>query len=1001
MNIDHCVRLRRPSAFGTIRSAAIAVAAALATSSAWAQTKTASAAALPAQAVADPASSPQSGGASATLTSLREVVVTGSLIRSPNYVSASPIVSVSSAALKASGKVSLEGSLNQLPEFQPSAGAFSPAAAGIAELNMYGLGANRNLVLLDGHRLPPADAFGDVDLNLVPQSIVSSVQTITGGASAVYGSDAMSGVVNIITLKDFNGVRADVQYGNSFQSDYQTVTSSLDIGTGFDHDRGHVLVSMSYTSMPDLSGAQRWYFVRQIPSSYLGQGTYVPSATNLPSQAAESSVFSGYGVTQPFPPSTPLGFNNNGTLFTVNGAANYQGPFTGDYGVFGGDVRMPVGQQYIIGEPLDRKSVFTKYGFQLNPHVEAYGDVLYVTSQVKYSSGDSLTQFAVPTIPVTNPFIPADLATILDSRPNPAAPFTYNARYVAFGQRVNDNTETTSEFLDGLRGDFGSGSDWTWDAYASYDTTDILQQDLNAVIEPQVQNLLNAPDGGNSLCAGGFNPFGLSNATNISAACRNYMTATVSSDEKLSQLVTQGQAQGALFRLPAGKARLAVLADYRRNTYTFNPDEELALGNVEAVVGSQAESGAVAVKEFATQLNVPILRHLPLVDRLEADGGYRYSDYETSGGTSTYDGTIKWRTIPSLMIRAGYQHAIRAPNVGELYSAPTGGQAGFGTPPEGGDPCDVRSPARSGASGASLSALCVTTGVPASVIGSYIFPTTAAATVTTGNRTLTPETANTYNVGLVFTSRLRSPWLAHLSGSLDYYDIKIANVISTIPGTTVLDNCYNLDGFNPTYSANNPYCQLIHRDANGLINTIATPYENLGMLSTNGMDFALSWSASLADLGLHGVPGRLLLQSDLGWTFSFDEQALKNSPTQDYAGTIDSSTGAIYPHLRGLTTLGYAVDNVTASLRWHYIAAMDNISVVTNPSHVIPGVPAYSLFDLVGTYDIGSRWTLRAGITNLFNKGAPPVPGEIVGTDPQVYDVVGRSYYVGATVDFD
>jgi iron complex outermembrane recepter protein len=982
----------------TLRSVLIpiGIAAAMATPAAWAQTADPAPAAAPqATAAAAPAGS---AGLSPPVNQLQEVVVTGSLIHSANYVAASPIVTVSAESLKATGQVDLEGSLNQLPEFQPSSGAF--LGNGIAELNMYGLGANRNLVLLDGHRLPSADAFGDVDLNLIPQSIVSNVQTITGGASAVYGSDAMSGVVNIITLNHFSGVRADVQYGNSVESDYQTVTASLDMGTAFANDRGHVLVSAAYTSMPDLPGYRRSYFTNEIPSSYIGQGTYVPSATNLPNPATVAGVFAGYGITQPISPSSPLGFNNDGTLFTETGALNYKGPTTGPYAIIGGNVRMPVGQQYIIGLPLNRESIFTKYDYQLNPHVQAYGDVLYVSSEVKFSSGDSLTQFAVPTIPVTNPFIPADLATILASRPNPTASFTYNSRYVDFGQRVNDNTETTSEFLDGLRGDFGGGGNWTWDAYASYDSTNILEQDLNAVIEPQVENLLNAPDGGASLCAGGFDPFGLNNTTNISASCRNYMTATASSYEKLTQLVTQGDAQGPLFTLPAGQVQLAVLADYRRNTYQFNPDEELALGNVEAVVGSSAESGEVGVKEAATQLNIPLLHHLPMVDNLEADLGYRYSDYDTSGGTSTYDGTIKWRTVPSLMVRAGYQHAIRAPNVGELYSAPTGGQAGFGTPPAGGDPCDVRSTARTGENGAQVAALCQATGVPGSVIGSYIFPTTAAATVTTGNLTLTPEVANTYNLGFVFTPHPDSAWLQGFSASIDYYNVKIRNVISTISGTIALDKCYNLDGSNPGYLASNPFCLLVHRDANGAINLIDTPYENLGMLSTDGLDMEFNWNAALADLGLHRIPGHVRFQSNIGWSRSYDVQTLPNSAVQDYIGTIDSSTGAIYPHLRALTTLGYAIGSVTAAVRWHYIGAMDDISVVTNPAHVIPGVSSYSLYDLVGTYDLGKSWRLRAGITNLFNKSAPLVAGEIAGVDAAVYDVVGRSYYVGATVDF-
>ena len=188
---------------------------------------------------------------------LAEVVITGSIIQSPNQLSPSPIVITSAEDLRQSGQVSIETTLNQLPQFSPAGTAATggQGTGGHATLDLHGLGSNRNLVLLDGRRLPLADIFGDVDVNIIPDSILSGVQTITGGASAVYGSDAMSGVVNFITLKNFEGMVTDLQYGNSVKEDYGQFSGSTAFGTKFAGDKGHALLSLGYTHRQGLYGS--------------------------------------------------------------------------------------------------------------------------------------------------------------------------------------------------------------------------------------------------------------------------------------------------------------------------------------------------------------------------------------------------------------------------------------------------------------------------------------------------------------------------------------------------------------------------------------------------------------------------------------------------------------------------------------------------------------------------------------------------------------------------
>jgi iron complex outermembrane receptor protein len=925
---------------------------------------------------------------------LEEVVVTGSLISDPNHVAPSPIVIVDAEALRETGVVTLEAALNQLPQFSPAgtAGNGGQGTGGHATVNLRGLGSNRNLVLLDGRRLPLADISGNVDINLIPDAVLSSVQTITGGASAVYGSDAMSGVVNFITLPHFDGIRTDVQYGNSERGDYEQITSSAAFGTSFADNRGQALLSIGYATREGLNGDKRDFFDLVTPSSFIGQGTFVPSATNLPTQAAVNSLFASYGVAGTVGNTLNLGFNDDGTLFSQTGARNYRGPTDGAYRVLAGNVRMPVGPQTVIQNPIDRTSIYTKFDYDFSDNLTLYGQFMHVDSEVTTSSGRSLTQFGTLTsIPMTNPFIPADLRTLLASRADPAARFTWNGRYVGLPAKSWDEHYDTSQYLAGMKGSLPFES-WTWDLYGSYDDTNHLQSNYNAVLKSQVQNLLNAADGGNSLCAGGFNPFGLGNSSNISAQCRAYMTTTAKSTEVLTQTNFQGVVQGDVVSLPAGEAKLALLASHRKNTYRYSPDSQLASQNIEAVIASLPSQGKYDVTEYAAQIDVPILADLPLINRLNVGAAFRRSDYSTSGSVDSYEGDLKWTPTPGLLIRGGYQRAVRAPNIGELFAADSGSQIAFGTPPASiGDPCDIRSSARTGAGGTNVRSLCLAQGIPSTVIDNYTFPTTATAGLTRGNRGLDPETADTYNVGFSWQPNSQSPWVSGINLSVDYYDISIKDVISIVPGLTALSKCYNLDGSNPGYDANNSFCALLSRDANGLLQVIRTPYLNLGGLETSGIDVQFSWSADLTELGFG--KGRVFFSTGLGYSKNFSIQTLPNTPFQEYGGT--NTIGASYPEYKALTSVGYGIGGASVSVRWRYQDAMADVTSVTTPANPGIGVPTYHLYDLVGSFEINDRWQIRAGITNLTDEDSVFVSSSQTSTDTSVFDAVGRSYYLG------
>jgi outer membrane receptor protein involved in Fe transport len=500
---------------------------------------------------------------------LVEVVVTGSLIQRPNNTAVSPIVTISDDAIRESGVANVVDALNQLPSFTVGGNSATggQGTGGRATINLHGLGTNRNLVLLDGRRLPVSDISGNVDVNIIPESIIAGVDAITGGASAVYGSDAMSGVVNFKTLRSLDGIRADLQYSMSEQGDARRLNASLAFGTAYAESRGNLIAVLSYTDQDPLNGSRRDFFYDKTPSSFIGTGTFVPSATNAPSAAVLTTLFTGYGIPGARNPLLNLGFNNDGTLFVQTGAVNYRGPTNGDgYMVVGGNVRMPVGQQIDYINGLERKSAFLKTDYDFSDSITAYAQFLYSNPVVTTASGGSLTQFpALTTIPVTNPFIPADLQTVLASRPQPTAAFGWNARYVGVPYKNWAEGYTVQQYVLGAKGDITER--WTFDVFASYDQSVHDQTMHEAVLKTQVQRLLNAPDGGASLCAGGFNPFGDANARSLSPQCKAFITKDAFSKEVLDQTIVQGQINGQLFDLGAGPAQVALLADWRENRY--------------------------------------------------------------------------------------------------------------------------------------------------------------------------------------------------------------------------------------------------------------------------------------------------------------------------------------------------------------------------------------------------------------------------------------------------
>lgn len=944
--------------------------------------------------------------------STQDIVVTGSRIARRDYQSSSPITTVSQDFIRSTGQPTVESALNAFPQFTPSAGAGTGGAGnqnrgGQASANLRALGAQRTLVLLDGRRMQPSNADGTVDLNTIPDILIDNVEVITGGASAAYGSDAIAGVVNFKLKSNLNGLIADAQYGITERGDGSTFNAGIAMGAKFADNKGHAMLALSYAERGSVFAPSRDFFQYSKVTTALPEGVLQVTAANLPSQAAVSRVFSQYGVSATVPRTTEIGFNTDGSLFSrANPVANFRDSLTSIYHD-GNTLGYSTGDFGYLQLPLKRYSAFANADYEVADHITAYAQALFTDYSASFGIaapvlGGSSGQQAP--IPVTNPFIPTDLAALLASRPNPTASFFITKRLNDVGLREQTDKYSVYQILAGLQGDV-PGSDITYDVYASHGSTKAEITDRGYPSLSGVSALFAAADGGRSICDGGFNPFG---NQPLSAACQTYLRRTITSNTEVKQTIVEATFTGSLFALPGGNVRFAAGADFRRNSYDFTPDGLATTTDLVNFVRQQPTRGSTEVKEVYTELLVPILTDKPFFRSLEASAAYRYSDYNTVGGVSTYKADLNWEVAPPLRLRGGYSRAVRAPNIGELYAATAQSAQSLGATGAvgSGDPCDVRSAYRGAtASGAAqVRGLCLAQGVPNTLIDIYRDTNAQATFNTSGNLNLKEEVADTYSFGTVLRSPFSTPLLSGFTVSVDYYNIKLRQAVGSVTAPIAVAKCFNADGSNPSYDPTNIYCGLIsRRPESGLIGVVNSPLLNLGGYRTSGIDVQADWTIRLGDLGIDGNPGSLKLGGIVNYLDSFKIRNLIGSPFQEYAGTILNTQidplSSARPRWKSLVSATYTNDTFDIGVRWRYIDAMKNAGNVGNTG-TVPGVKSVDYFDLLASVRIPGGLQLRAGVTNLLDRAPPQVSTVIGNTDYATYDLVGRRFFVGGRLTF-
>ncbi|WP_423141681.1 TonB-dependent receptor domain-containing protein [Parablastomonas sp. CN1-191] len=957
---------------------------------------TASSADPAAQNAAEPEVAPQS-----------DIVVTGSRIVRRDYTATSPVATLGPERLENTGSATLDTALVQQPQFVASTGSTtnSNGNAGQANVQLRGLGRQRTLVLLDGRRLPPANADGSTDLNLIPTSLISDVEVITGGASAVYGSDAVAGVVNIKLKTKYRGIGLTGQYGISSRGDAADYRLGAIAGTSFADGRGEVMIAGEMAKRNPVFIADRSFSFGANQEASLPQGTATFAATNQPSQAAINSVFSKYGVA----PGTVVvgnsyGFNSDNTLFSTGRVvSNYRGSLDPAFYVSNGTQILADSRRYrFLQLPLERYSTFGRVSYKLTDNLDFFVQGLYTHStasvQLNPTNPSAANGFAIP---VTNPFIPGDLKTLLAARPSPNATFTFFKRFDDIGPRRTETKYDTYQVTSGLAGKLPFG-DWRWDVTGSYGKNDIKSQLFNQFSRAALQRLLNASDGGASLCSGGYNPFG---AQPLSDSCRQYLIADLHNAVSITQKIGTANVQGTLFSLPAGDAKLALGVEHREDGFRTTPDARITAGDITLQSGLPF-AGSTKVTEGYAEALLPLIHDVPLIKLFELDLGYRYSDYNTIGAISTYKAEANWEVIDALRLRGGYNRAIRAPNIGELFTPVTTGTSIIGNAGTlgNGDPCDIRGAYRVGAGASSVRGLCLTQGVPNLLIDNFTYSQQSATTTSGGNLNLRQETADTISVGAVLRPKLGTPLFDNLSLSVDYYRISVKDAIGSIPANLVLANCFNVDGVsNPTYSNSNQYCALVTRDpTTGVLNNVRAQLLNLGGYRTAGVDVSLDWRTHLDALGLGERAGELRFNMLATYLADFKIQTQLNDAFRQYAGTIGNGqvdpVAISRPRWKANASVSYVNGPVTVGAVVRYI---DKMSAAANvgTGGTAPGVPAVTYLDLNGRVRVGDGFEMFGTIVNAGDKH-PPVYPSAGSTDLATYDVIGRRFTIGARVKF-
>lgn len=785
------------------------------------------------------------------------------------------------------------------------------------------------------------------------------------------------------------------------------------LGVNAPDKRGNITIYGGYTRRNAVFQAARDFSQVDLfnVSGTIGDGRFDNNPGNLPSQAAVNALFGVQSNGAPRVLNTSnFGFNANGTLFNTSGASranpnqvinNFQGaPSLTCVGGGSAACTFNFAPFNFLQIPQTRFNIAGRGHYKLADlgftDVEAFGEIFFTQNTVQNVLAPSpVTRLSVSP---TNPILPAALRSLLASRPDPTANFTFRRRTVEAGSRIANFDISAFQLIGGFRGTLAN--QWKWDVSYNYGRNFQSQRQTGNVSFSALQAAINqCPTGSPTGCVP-INPFGPGLIT--SQAAINAFTV----QDLITQVYTRGDFQanlvGDLLTLPAGKVGFALGAEYRNDFTSTTPDPLLGSPDVVGFNFTLPTTGRDKVSEGYFEVQIPVLKDLPLIYALNFNAGYRYSAYQSVGAVSTFKGGGDWSVTPDFRFRGLFQRAVRAPSVVELFGPR---QQGF---PDYRDPCASIDPNGNPLTGpnAAQRALCIAQGIPASVINAGTFQQSSSQiqAFQGGNTLLREERSNTFTVGFVWSAQ---QLVKHLTISADYYNIGITGFIVAPDPQFLIDQCFSQNGaatLNPNAAAcRTPFGEpLFVRDATGQADSLLSNLANVGALRTNGVDVQIDYRLDFESIGLPAKWGNLTFSEGLNWVNSLRVQQIPGAGFTELVGTGGSqalsNVSIVFPEFKSNLRAEWNIGGFSAGLNWRLIDGVRDI----NPDAAITRVPLVNYLDFSTHYELNKNWTLFAGIRNLTDR-KPPVSDSVstqANTDPATYDTLLRTFFFGVRANF-
>jgi len=950
---------------------------------------------------------------------LSEVVVTGTRITAPGVISSSPILSVSAADIDQLQQPEIEKIFRILPITVPSDGQnVNNGTGGAATISLRGLGAQRNLIMLDGKRLTPYSPAGAVDTQTIPTAMIERIDIITGGASAVYGSDAISGAINFITKRDFEGVSINTDFSQTSESDGKIKSADVLLGTNMADGRGNIVIGLNYAKREGV----------QFGARPLGQlGIVTANGANL------SNFLAG---TPPTPPVAGCGGPNSvaagGSTTTLpTRVAIAGGPGLGQFredGTLGSNCGVFNFNPYNYYQTPQTRYGGTAIGHvEFNEHAEVYGRLSFTNTTVRQQIAPSGVFGNVFWTPLANPFISAQARAAIISAANAGVAaktvntsgafpnwrdlnnnglvdaaddlyISYRRRTVEFGERSSTYDNTTWQFQLGVRGDIMDG--WDYDLSFQRGQADRDQTSAGYTNVANIANAVNAVSTtacrtGGSACVpinlfGGFG--------SITPAMAGYSSATALENQIYTQQISAGSVSGPVnaIKSPMADNPLAVSlgVEYREEFAETIPDECLKLAPTSCLGGAGGNTlpvkGGYKVKEVFGEAILPLINGAAGAQSLDLELGFRSSDYDITGSNETWKAGLSWRPLDNVLVRVMRQRAARAPSVGELFSPLTTGLDNALL-----DPCSIANKAID----ATLRARCLATGMTAAQIGTVEDIVVGQINIFSGsdlNRPPSPEEADTTTFGVVFTPTLGGA-INRAVFSLDYYDIDIGKVIGTLGSQEVLDQCYK-QGLTEA-------CGRIVRVGG----TLTLPGSGIQLFTTNLDYFRAEGVEFAGTLGFDlGNVGQLTLQANLNKYLTKESLSSSFADVVDCNGYFGNQCGNPMPEMRWTQRTSWSKGPFGVSLLWrHFGSTKIEPEQESDTFAQFREIDAYDYFDLSASWNYTDNISVQISALNVTNED-PPVLGNEAATTaanggntfPSVYDTLGRVYTVGFNVKF-